>query len=142
MTVAMRGASFHLYQLNHWFKRMTFDPLTGKLREKEVELFHWHLRAFFWELVAARDVLKRGSIIIQKSAKALDDTRWFQEVNEYRNFTHESIHVIEVIIGEDKPLAFQLQPAFRDQALQNDGAAQLAHYWEEMSTFLRNHFPI
>ena len=132
---AIRGASYHLNQLNKTMKRVTVLPDRRGLKLDHVELFHWHLRAFFWELVAIRDILRRPRNPIPTLSQTLETQPWFIEVNTYRNFTHESLHVVEIIIGESGPIGFQLQPAISGQHYE-DGAAQLNRYWNNMKTFI------
>jgi hypothetical protein len=74
-----------------------------KFRNQAIELSHWHLRAFWGELVAARDAARRSPHPEKKrEANALDDQAWFQEVNAYRNFAHQSYHLVEVLFSEGK----------------------------------------
>src|ERR1035437_4481572 len=76
--LALKGASYHLFQLKVQFE-------SGLLDDNQVMLFHWHLRSFFWELVAARDSLRRdmkAASTLETALQALDNTTWFKEVNE------------------------------------------------------------
>lgn len=131
---ALRGASYHLHQLKTAMTSMR--PLTDAqgLRLEEVELFHWHLRAFFWELVAVRDVLKRSRSPLPDLAGKLDNERWFIEVTAYRNFTHKSLHIVEIMMVDNNPLAIQIQPALEGQS-HEDGIPQLERYWQNMNRF-------
>lgn len=139
---AVRGASYHFHQLKRAMKDMTPLADAHGLRLAEVELFHWHLRAFFWELVAVRDILRRPRNPLPDASQELENERWFIEVNAYRNHTHESLHHVEVLIGSDGPITVQLQPAVSGQPYEADGLLQLERYWKSMAGFVEKHFPI
>ncbi len=50
--LALTGASYHLHQLKTQLEM-------GLSENNQVMLFHWHLRDFFWELVAVKRTLRR-----------------------------------------------------------------------------------
>jgi len=99
-----------------------------------VELFHWHLRSFFWEMVAVRDSLRREANTdskIKATVESLNNQQWFKEVLAYRNFTHVSFHVVERFFSHEtgKALVFQLQRAILSQTRMGDGMALMKDYW-------------
>ena len=111
--LALRGASYHLWQVRHQFGK-------GLASNDQVELFHWHLRGFFWEMEAARDSLNREAKtdpMIKAAVDILNDQQWFKEAVAYRNFVHESFHVAEVAIPvkTGKAPAFQLRRTIPSQ---------------------------
>jgi hypothetical protein len=131
--LALKGASYHLYQLKEQFE-------SGLLDDNQVMLFHWHLRSFFWELVAVRDSLRRdmkAASTLETALQALDNTTWFREVNEYRNFAHQSFHIVEVARrnATNRAVAFQMQ------LRTGDGLSHLKDYWSEMETFFKTIYP-
>ncbi|MGD0014437.1 MAG: hypothetical protein ABSD56_08450 [Bryobacteraceae bacterium] len=137
--LALRGAFYHLWQVTHQFKK-------GLASNDKVELFHWHLRSFFWEMVAVRDSLKRAARTdrrIEEALHNLDDQQWFQEVSAYRNFAHESFHVVEAAVSArtGRAVVFQLQCAIQSQTYMADGLALLRDYWKKMERFLKALFP-
>jgi hypothetical protein len=113
---ALQGAQYHLQQLG-----LLIDeglPVTASKR------FHFHLRAFFWELVATFDSmlqwvnqarrlgLKERDVCWQSVREAADqadlqsselealrvafDSEWFFEARQYRNFSHRAFQFVQV----------------------------------------------
>jgi hypothetical protein len=131
--LALTGASYHLNQVKTQFE-------TGLSDDKQVMLFHWDLRAFFWELVAVRDSVRRearANTQVLAALTSLEGAPWFEEVNEYRNFAHQSFHIVEVAIqsATGRALAFQMQRR------PSDGFTHLTNYWNEMDKFLKTACP-
>jgi hypothetical protein len=127
--LALIGATYHLSQLRKQVE-------AGLSDSKQQMLFHWHLRAFFWELVAVRDSLKQESKTspeIKAALDALEESQWFQEVNDYRNFAHQSFHIVEVAIQTTTNRAMFIQIHGRD----GDAMPHLNGYCEKMKAFLK-----
>ena len=130
--LALIGASYHLHQLEAQFS-------SGLSDDEQVMLFHWHLRGFFWEVVAVRDSMRhepKTNSAIWAALRALEGAQWFQEVNKYRNFAHESFHVVEVV-----HLATGRARAFQMQLKPGDGLRHLRDYWNEMEQFFKAIYP-
>jgi hypothetical protein len=103
--VALWNVDYHLAAVKYfnerpgmstvWEDDPTVEPARKPDLQGEVNSFHAHLRAFFWELVAAFDTMKtwvietRGRTSghlseVEQSGKA----NWYVEVSSYRNFAH------------------------------------------------------
>jgi hypothetical protein len=137
--LALQGASYHMYQMNEQFGH-------GLVTDEQQKLFHWHLRAFFWELIAVRDSLNReapNDPVIDAAIKSLNAEQWFQEVTAYRNFAHQSFHVVEYVVPvkTGKAIAYQLQGTGPNHKYSADGPGQIRRYWDEMEKFLTGVFP-
>jgi hypothetical protein len=125
--LALIGADYHLQQLKTQLE-------SGLSDNDQIMLFHWHLRGFFWELVAVRDSVRRDAKTdkaIQKALQALEAAKWFREVNEYRNFAHQSFHIVEVLFVANRARYFQMR--LRD----GDGLSHLTEYLNEMRKFFK-----
>jgi len=141
--LALRGASYHLYQLREQFN-------LGLLTNDQHCLFHWHLRGFFWELVAVRDSLNKGTkdATIKTAVDALNAAPWFQEISAYRSFAHQSFHVVQVsapVVDRQtgktgKADVFMLQRTGLNHSAPADGRQQLQSYWDAMERFLKGIF--
>lgn len=96
--LAWAGALYHYQAIEDVLKESLPDD--GAVRR-----FHWHLRGFFWELLSVRDSLaagKKDDPKLEKIVEDLNDEQWFKEVSLYRNFAHQSFHVVEAW-RENKP---------------------------------------
>ena len=127
--LALKGASYHLYQVKEQFA-------AGLLNDDQIMLFHWHLRAFFWELVATRDSLRRdprARSSLLGELKALEDATWFKEVKEYRDFAHQSFQIVEVAKQRPTNRAVAMQMQLRP----GDALSHLNEYWSEMDKVLK-----
>jgi hypothetical protein len=133
---AFRGAHYHLDALKSFLTKPGLQNLwnndpklssdeRNRLQE-QVNAFHWHMRAFFWELVGAFDAMllwsngrfglglneRDGRWSTVTSATPTNDPHlwaqkkvilqaawesdWFFEIREYRNFAHRSFLILQV----------------------------------------------
>lgn len=140
--LAVKGASYHLYQLDMRFKEGLSAPA-------EFEIFHWHVRAFFWELIAVRDVIHRAygsDKTVKASLQQLNGEDWFAEVESYRNFAHQAfldVRFLQPIVtnkdGQKVPgnPKYTLFPSARPgQQWNSEGVEQLRQYWQAMHNWL------
>jgi hypothetical protein len=129
--LALNGASYHLTQLRDRF-------LEGLSNNNQIALFHWHLRGFFWELIAVRDAMRRDRRTdgnVENQLTSMESSDWFREVKAYRNFAHQSFHLVEVAVRDGHAIAFQMQ--LRD----GDGLPYLQMYWNNMRATLMAAYP-
>lgn len=132
---AFQGARYHLDALKTslekpgmqtlWKESSDLSADERRSNQNTLNAFHWHLRAFFWELVGAFDAtllwanarfglgspernVKWGTVRESPASinadKWLDkkavlenawESDWFFEVREYRNFAHRSFLLIQ-----------------------------------------------
>jgi hypothetical protein len=77
--IALNGARYHLQSLKA-------EIAAGLVSNNSVARFHWHLRGFFWELVAMRDALRRSKDTAVKAVEdSITNSRWYAEIDAYRN---------------------------------------------------------
>ena len=72
---------------------------------------------------------------VENQLGSMESNDWFREVVEYRNFAHQSFHVVEVAFRDGRALAFQMQ--LRD----GEGLPQLQMYWNNMRATLMAAYP-
>jgi len=88
-----------------WHDDPSLDDKAKFHLQGEVSRFHAHLRAFFWELVAAFESMRiwakeYGAASKQvQEIKAAANSDWYAEISEYRNFAHRSFLVAQGIFG-------------------------------------------
>ncbi len=174
---AVAGARYHLDQIGKLFERPAmrlpwewrdpnFPEATKAQYQIEVNQFHWHLRAFFWELVAAVDVLlvqvnmtheleiaedeiawrtvktaaerRRISSRPITMLKQTFESDWFTEVRGYRNFAHRGqlITIFDVSEDGNRPPVGGLFPARDGQERSFDLLHQLRGYLEKMQELI------
>lgn len=123
-----RGATYHQHKVHQllnspglqtmWQEDKGLDTKNQQRMQDQINVFHWHIRAFFWELDAAfdtmlvwcnqkyqlniaeknvtwKEVSTRSSAQadwLQKLAilQTAYDSEWFYEVRQYRNFAHRA----------------------------------------------------
>src|SRR5215472_9921557 len=98
--LALRAARYHLWNVERQLR-------AGLSNDEQVSFFHFHLRGFFWEMTAARDSIRRDAKKdgrIRSELDALDESDWFSEVSLYRNFAHQSFHIVEAVKKDGKVL--------------------------------------
>lgn len=124
--VSLDGASYHFDCLNEYMSRPGMQQAWDQFREANPQLqddinkFYWHLRGFFWELIATFDTLLQWANYSYKlisnekdvtwknikqnanknrtdqwkqtyeSLNDIHESEWFFEVNAYRNFSHRN----------------------------------------------------
>lgn len=139
---SFRGARYHLDALRSFLRRPGVQTLWQEgpnlsstergLLQDQLNAFHWHLRAFFWEIVSAFDAMLHwsnrrfelsvkerdvGWDTIEKGNAQVDagtwakkrsilrttwESEWFFEVRQYRNFAHRSFLLLQVSYGPSK----------------------------------------
>jgi hypothetical protein len=171
--IGVENARYHLDQLfqalnkEGWttsWSPATVDEATRSRLQRDVDEFHRHLRAFFWELVAEFDMLlvtvnhfeglgiaeERVSwdeVARQAHAQGKWSTRidtlcraycsaWFTEVRAYRNFAHRAPLLVICDVGDGQLNALKLLPAIQGQAF-TDLRDQLREYLRKMEQLLK-----
>lgn len=176
---ALYGARYHFEMAQQlvqsrgmqtqWQEDRTLDELTRAKRQHEMNRFHWHLRAFFWELVATFDTvlhwvnqtlglgIKEHKVEwneIEAEAKKqtkwsaqLDtlkrvyECEWYFEVRQYRNFAHRAFLFVQGEYDADNKLkVLWLLPAREGQRENYDALEQLSSYLDEMRNLLQKFF--
>jgi hypothetical protein len=94
---ALNGSRYHLTILT---RLIAFE-----MPQDRVNQFHWHLRAFFWELYAVADVIKserKNSVEVEKEYLELVQQRWFRDVEVFRNNAHFSFHLVTMAVDVEE----------------------------------------
>jgi hypothetical protein len=134
--------------------------------QEDVNRFHRHLRAFFWELIAEFDMLlayvneiealgvpeasvswstlASAALNLGKwpdTLKRLADvycSKWFTEVRYYRNFAHRSSLFLQCAYDGSLSLTHAwLLPSIEGESPNYDLRQQLSEYFHHMEKFLR-----
>jgi hypothetical protein len=122
---ALRSVDYHLEVVAHlngqqgmstiWEDDPTVENDRRLQLQTEINRFHAHLRAFFWELVATFDAMKvwivktygRKSEQMAELEKA-GEADWYGAVSAYRNFAHRCFLVEQGEYGvESRKLIFR-----------------------------------
>lgn len=98
-----------------WEDDATVEASRKPHLQSDVNRFHAHLRAFFWELVAAFETMKvwateihgRNSTQLAELEK-VEQELWFVDMSNYRNFAHRSFLVNQGLFQvESRKLIFR-----------------------------------
>jgi len=83
---ALIGAGFHLEKIKEYINLQSIqtilkedsslDEATKKTLASEVSQFHWHIRAFFWELVSSFDVILQWENYRYELGIQENDVKW------------------------------------------------------------------
>lgn len=131
---AFIGAAYHLARIKEliaspciqtmWKEDTDLDDTTKREYQTGINQFHWHMRAFFWELVASFDTMlqwanqkyglgvdehkvewekihgKASKDQIEWNAKdalleSIWNSEWYYEIRMYRNFSHRGFLFIQ-----------------------------------------------
>lgn len=152
---ALIGSSYHFERLKEYMNRPgmqeawdlvgEIDPQRRKLLQDDINMFNWHLRSFFWELIATFDTLlqwanKKFELGVNEKdvcwknikqnsndnqtddwkriyqlLKNAWDSDWLFEVNGYRNFAHRNFLNNVSAHAEKKMIHFSLLPVREGQ---------------------------
>jgi hypothetical protein len=151
---ALWNVDYHLGAVKHfnhepgmstiWEDDATLEKARRLDLQADINRFHAHLRAFFWELVATFEEMKvwatethgRASGHLAELHKTAN-ANWYAEVSSYRNFAHRCFLVAQGEYGvESRKLVFRsLIQARKDggQPMVPDG---LIEYRDEMHKLL------
>jgi len=138
---AIAGARYHLEKIaenlnsagmqRYWGDDLEIDDLTRRKLQANINVFHWHLRAFFWELVASFDTMlqwanQRFDLGLQEDKvkwekiprtagkdqaewdkkyailESVWESSWYFEVRMYRNFAHRAFLFVQSEFEEQK----------------------------------------
>jgi len=94
---AVAGARYHLSHI------LRLQQL-GFASQRQVNAFHFYMRAFFWELVSVVDCIKSTPDrpqFITDWVNVIHEQQWFREVGAYRNLAHRMFHDIQVMEPEE-----------------------------------------
>ena len=169
-SLAFGGARFHLKKIKErvnspavqtiWSNDKNLDETARRKLQADINIFHWHLRAYFWELIAAFDTMlqwanqryKFGLSEVEvrwkkipKQARKyqaewdqkyalLEETwnsSWFYEVRMYRNFAHRAFQFVQSDIGDELNIICLLPMRVGQQQCQ-DLREQLSYYLKQM----------
>jgi len=154
--MGLEGARYHLDQIKAalktpgltvgWTEMLVTEEQRIQL-QGDVNRFHWHLRAFFWEVVGEMDLLR---VVVRRSPKGVraklmsnwqqaHNSQWYSEVAAYRNFAHQSGLFVQCSYGgpSGELEALWLQPAIMGQPPNYDLVAQLSTYLENLGKLLK-----
>jgi hypothetical protein len=129
---ALAGAEYHYRRVARICEGWSRTPGSDRANPNEL---HWHLRAFFWELVAVLDTLKAipslnaGKRRVIVDAKASD---WYAEVDEWRNFAHRAFLFVQGEFGIGGTLTLLFLPALTQGGSQHQIPERLDYYWKRM----------
>jgi hypothetical protein len=171
---AFSGAKYHLNKIREnlhsptiqtylaWKSGEGLDLATQKQLEHFDNEFGWHLRAFFWEMVATFETMQNCAK--QRSKKANKDqaewykksallesawqSEWYFEIEQYRNFAHQAFLFVQCDYSEHKEAnavkyklnITSLLPAREGQQQCMDILEHLSSYWEKMRDLGANIF--
>jgi len=170
---ALAGAQYHLDKVKElvasravqtlWQKDKSLDEQARRGLQRELNQFHWHLRAFLWELVAARDTalqwvnqayglgIEEAKVTwpvvkseaqkqckwceqLDKLEKGVESDQYF-EIREYRNFAHRAFLLVYADYDENNNLSCLCLVPVREGQQQNfDLIAHLTNYLEAIRT--------
>lgn len=168
---AFCNAAYHLSKVKElldspgmqtlWEEDKTLDVTTRAERQGEVNLFHRHLRAFLWELVAVFDTMlhwanqkyqlgvkeehlvKFPTLPLMAGTDQNDwdkkyallesvwNSDWYFEVRAYRNFGHRAFLNVQTAIAGDHALMARLFPV-------REGQPEYVPIQEHLSAYLEN----
>jgi hypothetical protein len=154
--MGLDGARYHFGKIQEilrapglaacWTQNSVTDVERVQLQH-DINRFHWHLRAFFWELVAEMDLLralirqhpKRVTAQLTNDWQRAYDAQWFREIRTYRNFAHQSALFVQGLYGgpSNELQAASLLPAVKGQDPCYDLVTQLSDYLGKMEKLLK-----
>lgn len=132
---ALSGAEYHLGQIRDQASRMQKVPSY----QANAGILHWHLRAFFWELVASMETTRlalqrvsgsRRSSELAELDRTLDED-WWKEVEEWRNFAHRAFLFLQGEFHPDNKLNFLFLPPLTPSGPQHMVPGRLEYYLEQ-----------
>lgn len=132
---AVAGAKYHLGVMEEILGCKNWRS------EGNVNRLHWHLRAFFWELVAAMDTTRMaikkdaGSPEYLQHSKVLQAGRksdWYAEIDGYRNLAHQAFPIIQAEYRPDGSLVTMVLPPLQKGGPQYQIPNRLRDYYELM----------
>lgn len=138
---ALGGAQYHLTQIQKTVRRWQKTPGADK---ENGNAFHWHLRAFFWELFAAMETTKlalkridsHSQIPVKPKLGELEQaeqSEWWKEVEEWRNFAHRAFLFVQGLFnGDDGKLESLFLPPLTASGPQHMVPDRLKYYMDEM----------
>jgi hypothetical protein len=176
---ALLGARYHLEEAGRlaqtrgvetlWQQESGLDSETRRQLQHDVNRFHWHVRAFFWELVATYDTLlhwanqmldlgisehkvSRDEVMAQAEKQGkyspelqeltkVYESEWYFEVRQYRNFAHRAFLFIQGEYDANNKLVLQwLLPAREGQRENYQALLQLDDYLAQMGNLVQRIF--
>jgi hypothetical protein len=142
---ALAGAQYHLdrvqEQVSTW-RRTTNSDRANK------NILHWHLRAFFWELHATMETTW-GALRSSKSKttsqcaelERAKNEQWWNEVEEWRNFSHRAFLFVQGEYLPDGTLSFLFLPRLTRSGPQYHVPDQMVSYLAEMRSLQERVLP-
>ena len=151
-------------QTREWKNDPNLDSSSRTGLTHQENQLHYHLRAFFWELIATWDIIlqwmnkryslglredkvrwkwlqreakKRGKYHELKTLSTAYDSTWFKEVRAYRNLAHCSFLFVQGDWGPEGLNILTLLPVRKDQRLVHL-PDQLTLYWKHMQAFVES----
>jgi hypothetical protein len=137
---ALAGARYHLARVQELVSIWRRTPGSDKA---DGGILHWHLRAFFWELVAAMET-SRLALLPRRSRSKTTSSRelagleqatheeWWGEVQEWRNFAHRAFLFVQGEFHPDGTLNFLFLPPLVASGPQHMVPDRLEYYLGEM----------
>jgi len=136
---AVQGASYHLASIERLVAAWQSDS-----RAADASTIHWELRAFFWELVAALDTVETHLKRLPKhsetrslglaSLKGVKAEDWYQELEEWRDFSHRAFIFVQAEVHANGRLHFLFLPRILPSQVQHRVPERLRDYLEHVHT--------
>jgi hypothetical protein len=134
---ALAGAQYHLSHMRE------LAEVRGLKTQGQVNRYHWHLRAFFWELYAVSDVLygerKRLPILRRVYSRLLKEA-WFEEIKAFRDHAHYSSHMLELVRAPAGGKLVTVALTHPDKHRRRVLRASFPHYLTRMAAVVKSAF--
>jgi len=143
---ALAGARYHLARIQREISTMRRTPGS---HNANVNTLHWHLRAFFWELVATMEtttwVVSPDRRFPTRSPEGSEleqakESGWWQEVEELRNLAHRAFLFLQAEVHADGRLIHLVLPSLPHSA-QHAVPDRLEYYVGKMTNLQRRVLP-
>lgn len=138
---SLGGAEFYFHQIQRQVHGWQQMPGADHASVNEL---HWHMRAFFWELVSAVEMtthaIEEAGEPLADFEDALDES-WWSEIDEWRNFAHRAFLFIQGEYREDGSLIYIWLPQIGPDSAQHEALDRLAYYIEKVRQLLVSFLP-
>lgn len=101
------GARYHHRFLENIVNMRKVEP------KKHFLLFHWHLRALLWELIAALDTIKKDKKLKAKDAPWSNEN-WSKELGVLRNRSHQCFNFVQFLIVKERIMGTKVSFPYKE----------------------------
>jgi hypothetical protein len=143
---ALAGVQYHLERVKELV--MTWR-LTPNSEQANVNILHWHLRAFFWELHAAMETTwvtlrcsKSKTTSQCAELKRVKREEWWEELTKWRNFAHRAFLFVQGEFHPNGTLNFLFLPPVTLSGPQHMVPDRLEYYLGEMRSLQERVLPV